>query len=147
MYSPSAARRRPSRAVDSIRAGRSVRRARRLAMRTETSASSASTTAAGTPITTDSSRVTVEVYCAAAITAGSASTDNAPSTTESVATPLRGSGAGSALLLLVGATTGCGRDRAADHACDCDQRQDVRERLDQDVDSRQRLVVGLHPVG
>src|ERR1041385_155752 len=42
-----------------------------------------------------------------------------------------------ALLLLIRASNGCGRDRTADHACHGDQREDVRQRLEE-----RRRVVG-----
>src|SRR5262245_23357599 len=48
------------------------------------------------------------------------------------------------LLLAIGATNGGGWDRAADHAGDGDQREDVRESLEQRGDRRRVL---LHRTG
>src|SRR5581483_4079294 len=63
------------------------------------------------------------VRCATAIAPGTAATPTRPSTT---ATEARW------LLLRVGASNGGGRGRAADDAGDGDQRQHVRERLEED---------------
>src|SRR5205823_1371982 len=111
---PSRATPRPDAAIESWE--------RRRAARATSTAAKPKTVAIGAPKPAWSS-VTRGETCATAIAAGSAATAASPSANASRA---------SGLLLLVGAANRCRRDRAADHSCDRNQREDVRERLEED---------------
>src|SRR5438105_4722743 len=121
MQRPRTPRIRPARAVPLPPACPSVRSARRNARRARTSAVIPRTAATGIPAAAWRSFTCGET-CATATAAGSAATASRPAASAPGA---------AGLLLLVGTANGGGRDRAADHAGDGDQRQDVGQGLEE----------------